>query len=113
EVGAIPITTAAVIAYYRHGRVVEGFFVRKSVKEHGLQKKIEGKFEPGNRVVLVEDVTTTGGSSLQVVETVEQAGGKIVCVISLLDREQGAAERFAERALKFVPIFRLSDLGVV
>ncbi|MDW8222697.1 MAG: orotate phosphoribosyltransferase, partial [Gemmatales bacterium] len=75
EVGAIPITTAAVIAYYRHGRVVEGFFVRKSVKEHGLQKKIEGKFEPGNRVVLVEDVTTTGGSSLQVVETVEQAGG--------------------------------------
>jgi len=112
EVGAIPITTAAVIAYHQHGRSIEGFFVRKAVKEHGMQKRIEGKFEPGYRVALVEDVTTTGGSSLQVVEAVEQAGGKIECVIAVLDRQQGAGERFAQRGIRFVPIFRLADLGL-
>ncbi|GBD35722.1 Orotate phosphoribosyltransferase [bacterium HR36] len=112
EVGAIPIVMATVIAYHRHGRRMEGFFVRKTVKEHGTQKKIEGKFEPGYRVALVEDVTTTGMSSLQVMDTVEQAGGKIVCVVAVFDREQGAAERFAQRAVTFLPIFRLSDLGL-
>jgi len=112
EVGAIPIATATVIAYHRHGRGLEGFFVRKTVKEHGTQKKIEGKFEPGYRVALVEDVTTTGTSSLQVVDTVQQAGGIIVSVLAVLDREQGAAQRFAERGIRFLPIFRLSDLGL-
>jgi orotate phosphoribosyltransferase len=112
EVGAIPITTAAVIAYHRHGRSMEGFFVRKAVKEHGTQKKIEGQFEPGYRVCLLEDVTTTGTSSLQVAEAIEQAGGKIVSVVAVLDREQGAAERFAARGLSFLPILRLHELGL-
>lgn len=113
EVGAIPIATSAIIAYHRHGRTMEGFFVRKMVKEHGTQKRIEGKFEPGYRVALVEDVTTTGASSLQVVEAVEQAGGKVEGVVVVVDRQQGAAERFAQRGLKFVPLFSLPDLGLI
>src|SRR5437868_5252962 len=60
EAGAIPLTTATVIAYHRHGRGMEGFWVRDKVKGHGTQKAIEGNLRPGARVVLVDDVITRG-----------------------------------------------------
>jgi len=112
EVGAIPMATAAALAYHRHGRSMEGFFTRKEVKQHGTQKRVEGQFQPGYRVALVEDVMTTGGSSMSAVEAVREAGGKIELVVCILDRLQGARQRFEGMGLRFEPIFTLRDLDL-
>jgi orotate phosphoribosyltransferase len=112
EVGAIPMATAAVMHYHRAGQAMEGFFVRKDVKAHGTQKRIEGMFKPGFRVAIVEDVMTTGGSLLQAVDTVQQAGGKVELVICIVDRLQGGREAVEARGLRFAPMFTLKDLGI-
>jgi orotate phosphoribosyltransferase len=112
EIGAIPMATAAVIRYHQAGRKMEGFSVRKEVKAHGTQKQIEGKFETGYRVAIVEDVMTTGGSVVQAIEAVQKAGGKIEAVICIVDRQQGARERIESLGLRFEPMFTLKDLGI-
>ena len=111
-IGAIPMATAAVIRYHQAGRTMEGFSVRKEVKQHGTQKKIEGKFEPGYRVAVVEDVMTQGASVLTAIEAVQQAGGKIETVIGIVDRLQGARQKIEALGLKFEPMFTIKDLGV-
>jgi orotate phosphoribosyltransferase len=112
EVGAIPMATAAVIHYHRQGRTLEGFFVRKEVKAHGTQKRIEGAFRPGYRVAVLEDVMTTGGSSLGTIEAVRAAGGTIEAVICLVDRLQGARQKMEGLGLRFLPIFTTADLDI-
>ena len=89
-----------------------GFFVRKEKKKHGLGRQIEGGFEPGQTVALVEDTTTTGGSTLEALDIVEEAGGKVARVVCLVDRGEGAAEAFAERGVTLEALFGRSDLGV-
>src|SRR4051812_39393494 len=64
QVGAVPLTTAAVMTYHRHGRTMEGFWVREEIKSHGTQKRVEGKLPEGARVVILEDVLTKGNSAL-------------------------------------------------
>src|SRR5205085_2075376 len=84
DVGALPMATAAVMAYHRHGgKTVEGFFVRKEAKQHGLQKRIEGSLRPGWRVAVVEDVMTTGSSALGAVKAVQEAGATVAVVICM------------------------------
>ena len=79
------------------GADVKAFFVRKDSKAHGLQRKIEGPpLEPGERCLIVEDVVTTGGSTIQAIEAVREAGHEIVGVTTILDRLAGGAERIAE-----------------
>ena len=79
------------------GADVKAFFVRKETKAHGLQRRIEGPdLEPGERCLIVEDVVTTGGSTLEAIAAVREAGLEIVGVISVLDRLAGGAERIAE-----------------
>jgi orotate phosphoribosyltransferase len=112
EVGAIPMATAAVIHYHRMGQNMEGFFVRKDVKAHGTQKRIEGMFKPGFRVAIVEDVMTTGGSLLQAVDTVQEAGGKVEAVICIVDRLQGGRQNVEARGLHFAPMFTIEDMGI-
>jgi orotate phosphoribosyltransferase len=93
--GADPVACAALAG----GFDGKAFFVRKETKQHGLQRRIEGPFlEPGDRCVIVEDVVTTGGSTLQAIEAVREAGHEIVGVISVLDRLAGGAERIAAAA---------------
>jgi orotate phosphoribosyltransferase len=111
EVGAIPLTTAAVIHYHRQGRPMEGFFVRKQAKGHGSQERIEGVLPAGARVAIVDDVLTTGGSALQAVEEVEKAGATVVAVVCIVDRLEGAREKFVPRYL-YRPIFTIRDLGI-
>jgi orotate phosphoribosyltransferase len=89
-----------------------GFFVRKEKKKHGLGRQLEGGFAAGQDVALVEDTTTTGGSTLEALDIVEAAGGKVVRVICLVDRGEGAAEAFAERGITLEAIFRREDLPV-
>ena len=101
--GADPITSAVVTL-----SDIPGFIVRKKEKSHGTQQKIEGLLAPGHKVVIVEDVATTGASALQAIEAVEAAGAKVVKVVSVVDREEGAAE--ALKNYDFDPILKKSDL---
>lgn len=112
ELGAVPIAAAIAAVSAIEGRPMPGFFVRKAAKEHGTRRLIEGlaphETLDGKRVVLVEDVTTTGGSALQAAEQVRAEGGIIVRVVTIVDREEGAAEAFAEAGLPFTALFLAS-----
>jgi orotate phosphoribosyltransferase len=113
EAGAIPLTTAAVISYHLHGRNMEGFWVRDEVKTHGTRKQIEGALRGGERVVIVDDVITQGGSSLKAIRAVKTLGCQVVLVLALVDRLQGAAEAFqAEGISNFQAVFTLRDFGI-
>src|SRR5207244_214178 len=78
EVGAVPLTTAAVISYHLHGKKMEGFWVRDEVKSHGTKKLIEGNLKPGSRVVIVDDVFTKGSSALKAANAVKELGCEVV-----------------------------------
>ncbi len=111
EVGAIPMATAAVLAYHAHGREMEGFFVRKQAKAHGSQERIEGVLPPKARVAVVDDVLTTGGSVIQAIEEVEKAGATVAVVICIVDRLEGAREILAPK-YDYRPIFTIRDFGI-
>ena len=113
EVGAVPLTTAAVISYHQHGKTMEGFWVRAAAKGHGTKKRVEGKLAPGDRVVIVDDVITKGGSSLQAIEAVREMGCEVVLVLAIVDRLQGGAELFAQNGVtNYQAVFTVRDLGV-
>jgi orotate phosphoribosyltransferase len=113
EVGAVPLTTAAVIAYHLHGRTMEGFWVRDKAKAHGTRKLIEGNVQPGSRVVIVDDVITQGGSSAKAIKEVKECGCEVVLVLAIVDRLQGAAALFASEGISnYQSIFTIRDFGV-
>ena len=113
-VGAVPLTTAAVISYHRHGKKMEGFWVREEVKDHGKMKLIEGNLKSGARVAIVDDVFTKGGSALKAVKAVKDLGCEVVLVLALVDRLQGARQLFQKEGIdRFDPIFSIRDFGVV
>jgi len=113
EVGAVPLTTAAVISYHLHGRKMEGFWVRDKTKAHGTQKLIEGNLKPGSRVIILDDVITRGSSSVKAIEGVRQIGCEVVLVVALVDRLQGAEELFRPHGIEnFQPVFTIRDFGV-
>lgn len=113
EVGAIPLTTAAVISYHQHGRKMEGFWVRDKAKLHGTRKVVEGNLQPGSRVVILDDVITTGGSSGKAIAEVKNLGCEAVLVLALVDRLQGAAKYFQEEGIaNYQAIFTIRDFGV-
>jgi orotate phosphoribosyltransferase len=111
EVGAIPMACALAQRYHQEGRPLEGFFVRKQVKEHGSRERVEGVLQPGSRVALLEDVVTSGGSVMQAVTEVELAGGHVVAVVCIVDRLEGAHDLLAPR-YNFLPIFTIRDFGI-
>ncbi|WP_439815128.1 orotate phosphoribosyltransferase [Zavarzinia sp. CC-PAN008] len=108
EMGAVPLITP-VIAQSLDSRPLTGFFVRKKAKDHGTKKLVEGPSIDGRRVVIIEDVTTTGGSAMQAVEAVRASGGIVALVLSVVDREEGAAEFYAEQGIPFDALFRASE----
>jgi orotate phosphoribosyltransferase len=95
------------------GADVKAFFVRKEAKQHGLQRRIEGPaLEPGDRCLIVEDVVTTGGSTLQAIEAVRDAGHEIAGVVTILDRLAGGAERIRQAAngAPYEPLATIDDI---
>lgn len=113
-VGAVPLVAAVLAAAAERDPATPlvGFFVRKEVKRHGLGRRIEGVFESGRTVALLEDTTTTGGSTLQAVDAVEAEGGRVARVLCLVDRGEGAAQAFLARGITLEPVFVREDLGV-
>jgi orotate phosphoribosyltransferase len=89
---------------------IQIFSVRKSAKEHGRLKRIEGNFSPGHSVVVVDDVITTGGSTIQAIDAIEEAGGHIAFVIVLVDRQEGGRQAIEQRGHQVIVIFNRSDL---
>jgi orotate phosphoribosyltransferase len=92
------------------GSDIQTFSVRKSTKKHGRHKLIEGNFSNGDSVVVVDDVITTGGSTLQAIEAIEEAGGQVAFVIVLVDRQEGGREAIEQRGHLVVSIFTRADL---
>jgi orotate phosphoribosyltransferase len=111
EVGAIPMATAAVLRYHEHGRSLEGFFVRKAAKDHGSRERVEGVLKPGDRAAVIDDVFTSGKSVIQAIEEVERVGAKVVAVLCIVDRLEGAGERLATK-YAYRPIFTIRDFGI-
>ena len=105
--GAVPLATALSL---RTG--LPSVFVRADAKAYGTGKAVEGVLEHGDRVVLVEDVVTTGGASLQALEALRAAGAEVVRVVAVVDREQGGAERFAASGVDFQALFTRTELGL-
>jgi orotate phosphoribosyltransferase len=113
EMGAVPIAGAiAQLSWIKHAPIA-AFFVRKKPKEHGARLQVEGLAKgetlQGKRVVVVEDVTTTGGSAIKAVEAVREAGGEVALVFTMVDREEGAAETFRAAGLPFRALFKAGD----
>jgi orotate phosphoribosyltransferase len=113
-VGAVPLVSAVLAAAAARDPATPllGFFVRKAPKQHGLAKRIEGAFEAGQTVALLEDTVTTGGSTLEALELVEAEGGKVARVFCIVDRGEGAADAFAARGVELEALFNRSDLPI-
>ncbi len=110
--GADPVATAMLHARAASGGRLDAFVVRKSTKEHGLQRRIEGTEVAGRRVLVVEDTSTTGGSALTAVEAVEAAGGQVAAVAVVVDRSTGAADRVRAAGYEYRYALGLEDLGL-
>lgn len=110
ETGAIPIV-GALCARSWPEKPIRGFFVRKENKGHGTDQRVDGLLERGSKVILVEDVTTTGGSVMQAVEQARQFGCTILKVVSVVDRLEGAADNFRAAGLKFESMFTWRDFS--
>jgi len=110
ETGAIPIV-AALCARSWPEKPIKGFFVRKENKGHGTDQRVDGRLERGSKVILVEDVTTTGGSAMQAVDQARQFGCTILKVVSVVDRLEGAAENFRAAGIKFESVFTWRDFS--
>lgn len=109
-VGAVPMVTSIVESCYRNGKEIEGFFVRDEIKKHGTMKKIEGKLVENARVVIVDDVITTGESTLKAADAARERGAEIVAILSIVDRGAGAAERFAALTPDYRFAFSLDEV---
>src|SRR3981081_1109945 len=113
EMGAVPLAGAIAQLSWLKNHPIAAFFVRKKPKEHGARLAVEGLAKgetlQGKRVVIVEDVTTTGGSAIKALEAVRDAGGKVVLVYAMIDREEGATENFAEAGVPFRSLYRASE----
>ena len=113
EMGAVPIAGAVAQLSHMIGAPMQAFFVRKKPKEHGARLSVEGLMPgeslAGKRVVIVEDVTTTGGSAMKAVEAAREAGAEVAFVLTIVDREEGATEAFAAQSLAFRAIYRASE----
>jgi len=110
--GADPLVSAVTVVSYTEGRPLPGFIVRKQPKGHGTNQYLEGmaNFAPGDKVVLLEDVVTTGGTLQKALERVRAEGLDVVGILCVLDREEGGRENLARAGYELTSIFTRSEL---
>src|SRR5687768_2756509 len=111
-IGADPITAAILTVAGRSGKSLRGFIVRKEAKQHGTGRDVEGPVQPGDRVIVVEDVVTTGGSSLAAIEKAEAFGLKVRGVMAIIDRLEGGREALAARGYSLQTLLTIRDFGL-
>jgi orotate phosphoribosyltransferase len=102
-IGADPIVGALIIFSYLNGIPLSGFIVRKEPKKHGTMGLIEGDLTGGSNIIIIEDVTTTGASTMRAIKTVEELGCRVIKVFSLVDRDEGSRETL--KGYDYEPIF--------
>lgn len=108
--GADPIVSAVAVSSAETERPLPAFIVRKEPKKHGERKMIEGPFQKGWKVAIVDDVVTTGGSTLKACQAVEEEGGKVVLALCLVDRLEGGRENLEAKGYEFVSLLTRDDL---
>ncbi|MDR1958526.1 MAG: orotate phosphoribosyltransferase [Planctomycetaceae bacterium] len=112
SIGADPITAAVLTMAAVNGHALRGCMIRKEPKGHGTKKYIEGPVQPGDRIIVLEDVVTTGGSSLLAMERLEEAGIVVDGVIAVIDRMEGGAETFRQKGCRFQSLLTIRDFGI-
>jgi orotate phosphoribosyltransferase len=110
--GADPVAYAIAAASAEDHPAIDAFSVRKAAKDHGTGRRIEGNFEAGMPVVIIEDVITTGGSALSAIAAVRAEGGKVVGVLAVLDRQSGGKEKIEASGVPVVALVTASELGL-
>lgn len=108
--GADPIAVATSFASHLKGHPIKAFSIRKEQKDHGVIKWIEGDMEPGEQVVIIDDVATSGGSTLKAVERARAEGLEVIKVITLIDRQEGGLDRIRQEVKDVSAIITRDDL---
>lgn len=111
ELGGCPLASAVSLVSFQRGNPLPALYVRKERKDHGSGKRIEGDkaLRPGLRVALLEDVVTTGGSSLKALDVLREAGCEVAGIVAIVDRLEGGAEAIEEAGVKLVRLYTRTD----
>ena len=113
EMGAVPLAASVAAVSQSENRPLDAFFVRKQAKSHGTKNLVEGLVKDdtmsGKKVIIIEDVTTTGGSAIKAAETLKSEGATIAQVVTVIDRQEGALEAFKEAQLPFIALFGANE----
>ncbi len=107
ELGGIPLVSAASL---KTGKPC--VFLRNQKKDYGTAKQLEGRLEKGDRVIIVEDVATTAGQTIEACRTIEAEGARVLAAIVVIDRQEGAAENMREAGYRMERLFTKADLGI-
>ena len=110
--GADPVSYAIAAASFGSDAPVDAFSVRREAKDHGTGRVIEGNFKPGDGVVIVEDVITSGDSARRAAEAVERAGGKVLGIVAVVDREEGGKDALEAIGRKVLALTTVTALGL-
>ena len=108
--GADPIANALAVISYQKGKPIKAFIVRKDVKDHGTKSAIEGNVRAGEKVAIIDDVITTGGSTITAIEQARKSGLNIEMVITLIDREEGGRENILKHVDQIKSILTRTDI---
>ena len=110
--GADPVAYAIAAASFQGGYPVDAFSVRKEAKDHGTGRLIEGNFKTGDAVLVVEDVITTGDSARRAIDAIDKAGGRVLGVLAVVDREEGGKRSLEDQGHNVVTLVTASELGL-
>ena len=110
--GADPVATAMLHQASFLGKTVDAFVVRKEAKSHGMGRQVEGPEVAGKSLIVIEDTSTTGGSPLTAAAALEKAGGNILAVATVVDRDTGAREAIAAKGYRYLSLISLQELGL-
>ncbi len=108
--GADPIANALALISFQKGKPIKSFIVRKDIKDHGTKSAVEGNVVPGERVVIIDDVITTGGSTITAIEQAQRAGLVVDRVITLIDREEGGRENILQHTDFVSSVFTRTEI---
>lgn len=110
--GADPIATSVSLSFLNLEKIIPAYIIRKQPKGHGTDRYLEGteNFKKGSKLVVLEDVVSTGGTSLQGIDRAKAEGYDPICLVTIVDRQMGAKEKFESHGVKYLSLLKLSEL---